>query len=130
MWYAVFFNTTKKLFSVGTVIADPLPAHLSSVELGEEKSEGQWNSISLQFEIPIEPREPLTPLEFMRRFTVQEEAAIRTSARTDAIVEVFLSRLDAAQLVHLDNPETIAGVNYCVSINAITAMRGSEILNG
>jgi hypothetical protein len=123
-------KATGTLVSTGTVIANPLPANLASVELGAEQPKGEWNPATLKFDAVPTPREPLLPLDFIRKFTMQEEGAIRTKARTDAMVEVFLSRLNAAQVVHLENPETIAGVNYCVSIGAITAERGAVILNG
>jgi hypothetical protein len=130
MWYAVYQTATGALVSLGTVIADPLPSGLSAVAVGTDKPLGQWNSATLVFDAPVVTRTPIAPLDFMRRFTMSEEAAIRTLARTDAMAEVFLSRLAAAQIVHLDNQETIDGVNYCISAGTITAARGSVILNG
>lgn len=130
MYYAVYNTETRALVSTGTVIADPLPTHLASVELGDDMPPGEWNTATLTFEVMPAPMVPLLPLDFMRRFTWQEEAAIRTAARTDAMIEVFLSRLGAAQVVHLNNAETIGGVNYCVTLGAITAARAAEILNG
>ncbi len=70
----------------------------------------------------------LTRLDYMRRFTLAEEAGIRVAARTDPMIEVILGRLSAAEYVDVTDPETMAGVDYLVSQGLLTAERKAEVL--
>ena len=69
---------------------------------------------------------PMSPFAFMRRFTAQERIAIRAS--TDPILADFLWLLGQAPDVRLDDPDTIAGVNYVESLGLVVPGRGAEIL--
>ena len=69
----------------------------------------------------------MTTLIFMRRFTPQERISIRAS--TDPILVDFLWLLGQAPNVRLDDPDTIAGVNYVESIGLITPSRAAQILS-
>lgn len=69
----------------------------------------------------------LSQLEFLRRFTSQERIAAKTSA--DPIVEDFMYLLTLAQNIRLDDPDTIAGVNYLESVGILSEGRTQEILN-
>ena len=60
-----------------------MPTGLAAVVLGETQPEGVWNTQTLAFE-PSPPSRMIDPLVFMRRFSLQEEAAIRVASRTDA----------------------------------------------
>ena len=70
----------------------------------------------------------LTRLDYMRRFTLVEEAGIRVAARTDPMIEVILGRLSAAEYVDVTDPETMAGVDYLVGMGLLTAERKAEVL--
>ena len=69
---------------------------------------------------------PMTPLAFMRRFTMRERVAIRASA--DPVLMDFLWLLGQAPDVRVDDPDTIAGVGYVESLGLIADGRGAEIL--
>ena len=70
----------------------------------------------------------LTRLDYMRRFTLTEEAGIRVAARTDPMIEVILGRLSAAEYVDVTDTETVAGVDYLVGQGLLTAERKAEVL--
>jgi hypothetical protein len=76
-----------------------------------------------------EPVTILTRREFLNRFYVAERISIRNGAKGgDVIAEDFLHLLDDGENVELDNPDTIAGVNYCASKGYITTDRATAIL--
>lgn len=129
MWYAIYNTATGALVSSGTVIANPLPDGLASVECGQSQPAGEWDAATLTFLEPVELI-VLSPQDFMGRFTVAEETAIRNRAMTDANMVTFLARVERARTVTLSHPDTIAGMNYCVSFGLITTERKAEILNG
>lgn len=70
----------------------------------------------------------LTVLEFLRRFTAQERVVARTLAKTDPVVEDFLALLSQAQDVQTSDPDTVAGMDYLVQTNVLTAERRDQIL--
>lgn len=80
-------------------------------------------------EPPPPPAEPVSRVEFMRRFTDAERIAIRTSARGgNVIVEDALALLDGADRVHLDDADVGRFVRYLESIHLIADGRASVIL--
>lgn len=127
-WFAIFNSTTGGLVSVGTVIAAPLPQELTSVSVGDTAPKGNWNVVTRVFDIPPIVKPVLEPIEFLRLFTFAEEVAIRTAAKTDVGIEVFLARLAASNKVHLDHPDTRGGMGYLVAKSLITPARSAEIL--
>lgn len=76
---------------------------------------------------PIQRR--WTAYEFLQRFTAAERATMRSLAQTDENVADFLQLLQAAQEVVSDDPMTVAGMDYAVSVGIVTAERKTEILS-
>ena len=70
---------------------------------------------------------PLTRLEFLRRFTVQERVAARQLAASDPVVYDFLDLLGAALNVVPTDPDVQMGLGYLVSVGVLTADRAREI---
>lgn len=70
-----------------------------------------------------------TAYEFLKRFTWQERAAIRIASANDDAVADFLQLCTAAQIVIADDPTTVAGMDYLVSLNLLTPARRAEILS-
>ncbi|MDZ5457004.1 hypothetical protein [Azohydromonas lata] len=118
--------------SLGTVLADPLPAGLSAVPLAGEPDTAtqQWHAETLSFVPRTAEARSCDPYDFISRFTLYEEAAIRTAARTDAFIEVLLGRLRAPTLrrVVFDDPVLLAGLQYLQDHDLLTAERVAEIL--
>ena len=70
-----------------------------------------------------------TAYQFLQRFTAAERATMRSLAQTDENVADFLQLLQAAQEVVSDDPMTVAGMDYAVSVGIVTAERKTEILS-
>jgi len=71
-----------------------------------------------------------TPFEFLQRFTPAERASLRAAAQTDEQVADFAQLAGAAQEILNNDPVTLAGMNYLVSVGLLTRARADEILGG
>lgn len=69
-----------------------------------------------------------TPLEFLDRFTEQEQLAVVEATMTSAPVKLWYDRLLAASFVDLNDDRTPAGLEALVSAGLITEMRMHEVL--
>ena len=81
---------------------------------------------------PTAPR-AIPALEFRRRFTPAERAAVTLAAsrgleRGDATLQVWLDDVNAALAVHLDHPEVVEGIAALVTAGLIAPERVAEIL--
>lgn len=74
------------------------------------------------------PPQSWTAYEFLLRFTAAERAAFRAAAATDAQVADFQQLAQAAQEIRSDDPMTIAGMDYLVSVGLLSSERRAEIL--
>lgn len=72
------------------------------------------------------PAQPITKLQFLRRFTAEERIAIRASS--DPIIVDFMALLDLAEEVRVDDPDTTAAVAYLTAMGLLAAGRDAEIL--
>lgn len=70
-------------------------------------------------------RLPLTPYEFLSRFTMPERIDIRGSA--DPVVVDIMSMLDHAKDINPNHPDTVSGLGYLVSVGLLTTARAAEI---
>lgn len=78
--------------------------------------------------IPPAPLVVITKTEFMNRFTTTELATILTASKTNAGLEVYVKKLDEADSVTINGPDTIAGVNALEAAGILSAGRAVEIL--
>jgi hypothetical protein len=87
------------------------------------------SSISWNYAVEAPPA-PVryTSYEFLLRFTPQERAAFRAAAMTDPLVADFQQLATAAQQVISNDPNTVAGMNYLVSVGLLAQQRANEIL--
>ena len=69
-----------------------------------------------------------TAYQFLLRFTAEERAAFRAASLTDPNVADFQQLAQAAQEVISNDPMTVAGMNYLVSLGLLTEQRKLEIL--
>jgi hypothetical protein len=80
---------------------------------------------------PVVVAKTFSALEFLDLFTLPEEIAIRGARLAgDLYVESFMDRLDKANLIHLDDPRVVAGLDYLVVAELITPERHDHILTG
>lgn len=69
-----------------------------------------------------------TAYQFLLRFTAEERAAFRAASLTDTNVADFQQLAQAAQEIINNDPMTVAGMNYLVSVGLLTESRKNEIL--
>ena len=90
---------------------------------------------------PPEPPEPapipvpdipvdtiLTPMSFVRRFTLEEELKLRQEAKTDIVINALLNNLLIVKYVDLADERVIGGIRYLVEKAFISQERADEIL--
>ena len=75
-----------------------------------------------------ERRRTWTSLEFLSRFDSTEMESIETARAEDPIVQSFYRAALAAQEVVNDDPRTVAGMDYLVTIGILTNARRDAIL--
>ena len=72
----------------------------------------------------------LTKLQYLRRFTSDERVAIRQAAKTEPVLEDYLSMLELADEIDTADVDTVAAVNMLEQSGLLSAGRVSEILGG
>ena len=106
---------------------------VSSTEIAESSYEIQINSVdqiwTVRNKTADELRRVWTAYEFLNRFTYSERAAYRQAAKTDDLIADFMSLAQAAQEIISDDPMTVQGMNYLVSVGILTQQRRDEILS-
>lgn len=114
------------------VVYSQAPA-VSAAEVAEESfqiNESTVNQLwTVRNKTPDELRVTWTAYEFINRFTPAERAAYRTAAKSDDLVADFVDMAQAAQEVISDDPLTVQGMDYLVSIGVLTQQRRDEILS-
>lgn len=75
---------------------------------------------------PVAKPTVITALDFIRRFTLSERAAIIGS--NDNVVKAFQFELTKADNVDLTDPDTVQGTNYLEAQAIIAAGRAAQIL--
>lgn len=121
------FDSFKTAFNSATLTALG-QAQDRIAELEAELQAAQERITELESLIPVESPRLIYPYEFLNRFTQQERLAIASAVQTDPMVMMILTGLFTVQRISLDDPETIAGVNYLVQIEILTTERASEVL--
>lgn len=126
-WYYIYQTSNGQLISETSVQPTSLPAGMAYVTESTRQNGNVWNPSTLTFSPP--PNSPvMSTLDFLNRFTSTERQAIRAS--TDVNVQDFLWMLQfpQGQNVDLTNPTLIAGMDYLVSVNLLTATRQTAIM--
>ena len=126
-WFAVYRISDGQLISVGTVIADPLPAGIASKDFGTTRPEGSWNETTLEFD-PYPLRRRYTVVALLRRFTRTERNAFRAS--TDSAVSDFLFLLQLDDEVDADDPALSNAIDMLETKGIIGQGRADEIRGG
>lgn len=122
-------NYQRKLLSDMSNIgeAGPLPAEIRNLA-DESLADLSWADAALGFHgqgfFPASRQ--ISALAFKQRLTAEERIAIRAAA-TDPVIADFLDLLASANLVDLDNADTVAGIEYLVANDLLTADRAAEL---
>lgn len=135
MRYALVNNLNNKVENV--IVAKPnftySQPNIICIPLQEKEScstgwEYKQNETPRFIQPYIEQIHSWTAYEFLLRFTAEERAAIRESAKMDANTADFMQLAQAAQEIISNDPITLQGMNYIVSIGIISENRKNEIL--
>lgn len=132
-WFAVYRLADGQLVSVGTTVADPLPAGLAVTNLGENRPEGIWNSVTHVFDPAPVLKAVLTRREFWRRFLEAEREALQgvmatgTQARKNKL-NAFLKYIEDEGHVDLNDAYIQSSVNLMEQAGILGAGRAVEIL--
>ncbi len=87
------------------------------------------NAATGEFEyVAPPPVRDLPKVDYLKRFTQAERIAIRNAGKTDDLVNDYIELMNSAVTVHLDDPDTVAGVNALESAGALAPGRAAEIL--
>jgi hypothetical protein len=70
----------------------------------------------------------ITKLAMRERFTLAEMAAILAASVSNFTLQAILQNQQIATFIDLARPDTIAGINYLVSLGLITPARATQIL--
>lgn len=66
--------------------------------------------------------------QYRDKFTLAEKTAIYTAAETDTTVQIFLDDLASAAFVDPQDPQTIGGIDYLISVGLLAAERRDFML--
>ncbi len=107
----------------------PVSSSLAWVDCAADVSPG-WSYEGGTFTAPVIPAEPVTftPLEFIERFTTDEQAAISTAALANADLNLWLAKAMGAQEIDPTDTRTVAGMAALVAAGLISEQRKTEIL--
>jgi hypothetical protein len=117
----------------GFSITDCFAPGMEWVDVGSSGAAPGWTYDGTAFHAPAPPAPPapittMSPLEFMARFTANEQTAIATAAQANASVLLWMLKLSGATFVDLADPQTKAGIDALVTAGLLTAERETAIL--
>lgn len=130
--------------TTGLLVGEPAPLPSNLVGLKDEslanleQALGSTIAHELGFGgagfLPVEPPEPepeprrITRIGFMQRIPTPKRIAIRTASKTDAVIEDFLDLLAATDLIELEHPDTLMGVQYLVMQGLLTQAEAEAVV--
>ena len=79
---------------------------------------------------PVTEAKIYSQVEWLRRFTANERIAIRAAAAANPLLDDYIKLMDATQEIHVDDPDTISGVQTLEAVGLLAVGRADEILNG
>lgn len=86
----------------------------------------EWNPAVLNFF--TKPTTAITKLQFMKRFTAAEYAAIKSAAAANGEVDFFWQKFLMAQDIVIGDAELVAGLNALEQFGILAPGRAAEIL--
>lgn len=134
-YYAVYRSVSGELISLGTILAEVLPAGLVAVDLIIPPPDGHvWNAVSLAFVAPTPPR-VIRKISFINRFTLAEEKELfgfnfgstYTAAQQKNLAS-FMRYLDYLDFIDLDDAAIQQGVTYLGTVGILGVGRVAQVL--
>lgn len=103
----------------------------AETEINRLRSAKSINNFTWQVEpSDYPPTAALTHLQFLRRFTSDERAAINTAVKENASVNDYMSMLQMAKFISTKDTDVILGVNMLEQNKIIGKGRAGQILVG
>jgi len=79
-------------------------------------------------EVPAAPQSVFSSLEFIEKFTDEEQLAIVTATLANPTVKLWYDKLLAADSINLEDARLIAGMDALVAASLLTAERKDAIM--
>lgn len=114
----------------GLMLEDPYSLPLEGYAISKIESAfpdlntHEWNIEAGAF---VRKTTTMSKLSFLNRFTLQERMAARASS--DPVIVDILKMLDLAEIVDLNYPPTIQGIQYMAAVGILTAERAQAVLS-
>ena len=128
MIYCLYNTMTNALLGISSTPFNLL-AGQAQVSLGREMPDltiEEWNPATLNFFTKTDMS--ITKLQFMKRFSAQEYAAIKAAAAVNGELDFFWQKFLMAQDIVISDPELIAGLNALEQAGVLAPGRAAEIL--
>lgn len=134
-WVAVWRTADGELVSIGTsdAIANPLPAGLSTTDVGANQPPGVWNKVTHTFDAAPVLKPVLSLRDFWQRFTQSERETLwdmqaNGTAAQKKKLGAFKDYMQACGLADLNDAYVQASVNLMESAAVIAPGRAAVIL--
>lgn len=89
-----------------------------------------WNGVDFAEPAPQAVEEiVLSPIDFMRRFTFPEWAAIKAERGDDPVVDYVMTLFEVTPIVRLAHVDTAFGIGYFEHVGLLTPARAAAILS-
>ena len=128
MIYCLYNATTNALLGIGSTPFNLLEGQ-QQVAYPREMPDltiEEWNPATLNFFTNTDTA--ITKLQFMKRFSAQEYAAIKAAAAVNGELDFFWQKFLMAQDIVISDPELIAGLNALEQAGVLAPGRAAEIL--
>lgn len=134
-YYAVYETSTGILKSQGSVIANPLPAGFTAIDIVNPPADNTiWDTVTHTFVPKPSPR-ILLKVDFIQRFSLAERKEMfgfnfgttYTAAQQKNLAS-FMRYLDFLDRIPLDDSGIQQGVNYLETVGILAAGRAAQVL--
>lgn len=99
----------------------------AAVTADQLNAQYEWNKDQNTF--LLKDTAKITKREFIKRFTVQEYATIKTAANANPTLDYYWQLFMLAEFISLVDPDTISGITMLEQVGLIGAGRSAEILS-
>ena len=133
MAYYVIDQTTNQLIYTSDFevpnhfIADGHHVYESPISAQELNNRYEWSAEYSSF---INKDSRLSKRNFIKKFSVQEYALIKTAAAQNATLDYYWQLFMLAEYVDLADADTISGIQMLEQVGLLQQGRSEEILNG
>lgn len=132
-WFAVWRTSDGELVSVGTSVADPLPAGLGVTNLGANSPTGVWNKITHTFDASAVLKPVVSKRDFWKRFTDTEretlyDMSLNGTAAQKKKIGAFRAFISDCEGVDLNDAYVQSSVSLMETAGAIGVGRAAQII--